>query len=72
VLIYQVLGAWRTDFAVSRTPKTVMLFGVFKVAVPLGVHAMFLLKKNSPREFFYVDMPVLQVYLRENLKISAI
>ncbi len=39
VLIHQVLGAWRTDFAVSRTPKPVMLFGVLKVAVPLGVHA---------------------------------
>jgi hypothetical protein len=25
-----------------------------------------------PREFFYVDMPVVKVYLRENLKISAI
>ena len=33
---------------------------------------MFLGKKSSPREFFYVDIPVVQVYLRENLKISAI
>ena len=33
---------------------------------------MFRMKKSSPREFFYVDMPVVQVYLRENLKISAI
>jgi hypothetical protein len=33
---------------------------------------IFLMKKSSPREFFYVDMPVVQVYLRENLKIFAI
>jgi hypothetical protein len=33
---------------------------------------MFRMKKSSPREFFYVDMPVVKVYLRENLKISAI
>jgi hypothetical protein len=39
VLIHHLPGAWRTDFAVSRTPKPVMLFGVFKAAVPLTVYA---------------------------------
>ena len=39
MLIHHLLGAWRTEFAVSRTPKPVMFFGVLKAAVPLGVHA---------------------------------
>ncbi len=39
MLVYHLLGAWRTDFAVSRTPKPVMFFGVLKTAVPLGVHS---------------------------------
>ena len=38
MLIHHLLGAWNTDFTVSLTPKTVMLFDVFKTAVPLGVH----------------------------------
>jgi hypothetical protein len=40
VLIHHLLGAWRTDFAVSRTPKPVIFFGVLKAAVPsASMHA---------------------------------
>jgi hypothetical protein len=39
VLMHHLLGAWRTDFTVSHTPKPVIFFGVLKAAVPLGVHA---------------------------------
>jgi hypothetical protein len=52
--------------AVSKKYPKVHFSRRFKIG------GMFLVKKSSTRAFFHVDMPVLQVYLRENLKISAI